>query len=66
MQHDALHDHERTSLERLRLAAEVIVAETDAIPDTLEAELGLFKDRVELALLLPDHPVTATAAEPAP
>jgi hypothetical protein len=63
MQHDALHAHERISLERLRLAADIILAETDTIPDTLEAELGLYKERLELALLLPDNP--APAAKPA-
>jgi hypothetical protein len=53
---DALFEFERVSLERLRLAAEVILAEADAIPAPLEAELVLFKERVECALLVPDKP----------
>ena len=40
---DALAEFERVSLERLRLAAEVILAEADAIPAPLETELPLFK-----------------------
>jgi len=51
--HDALTDFGRVSLERLKLAADVILSETDAIPDTLEVELVLFRERVQRALLLP-------------
>ncbi|HEY6792123.1 MAG TPA: hypothetical protein VI365_32900 [Trebonia sp.] len=48
-------EFERTHLERLKLAADVILSEagTSAVGDALEAELVLFKDRVERALLLP-------------
>ena len=58
MQHDALADYERTSLDRLKLAADVILAESDspAVTDALEAELTIFRDRVERALLLPGKP----------
>ena len=58
MQHDALADHERASLERLKLAADVILAESDspAVTDALEAELAIFRDRIERALLMPDKP----------
>jgi hypothetical protein len=46
---------ERTHLEKLKLAAEVILAEGEAIEDALEAELTVFRDRVQHALLaLPD------------
>jgi hypothetical protein len=42
---------ERTHLERLKLAADVILSEPDDIGDALEAELTLFRDRLEHALL---------------
>jgi hypothetical protein len=60
MQHGLL-PFERTYLERLRLAAEVILelAEDNAISDGLQAELHGFKDQVEHALLQPDRPGTA-------
>lgn len=51
-----MHEFERTYLEKLRLAAQVIL---EAAPDLslvsapLESELVIFKDRVEFALLLP-------------
>ena len=32
MQHDALYEFERTSLDRLKLAADAILSEADAIP----------------------------------
>jgi hypothetical protein len=71
--HDPLFEFEHTSLERLKLAAEVILAEVrdyseiaravgeppesarcdDLIPSPLEAELVIFKERIETALLLP-------------
>jgi hypothetical protein len=60
VEHDALTDFGRVSLERLKLAADVILSETDAIPDTLETELTLLRERVERALLLP---VRQTQAE---
>jgi len=50
------HLDARADLERLRLAADVILqlADDDSLPASLEAELGIFRDRVEHALLLPD------------
>jgi hypothetical protein len=59
MEHDVLTDFERVGLERLKLAADVILSETDAIPDTLETELTLFRERVERALLHPIQPARA-------
>ena len=53
---DTLAVFERTHLERLKLAADILLAETDAIPDPLEAELTIFRERVEHALLLPGQP----------
>jgi hypothetical protein len=49
---------ERTFLERLRLASRVILelAEDDAIPDALAAELVIFKARLERDLLQSDGP----------
>ena len=47
-------EFERTHLERLKLAADVILSEagSPAVGDALEAELVLFRDRVERALLI--------------
>jgi hypothetical protein len=42
---------ERTHLDKLRLAADVILAEGEAIEDALEAELTVFRDRVQHSLL---------------
>jgi hypothetical protein len=50
---DALAGFEKAGLERLKLAADVILGEAGAIPAPLEVELTLFRDRVERALLLP-------------
>jgi hypothetical protein len=53
-----LHDFERTYFERLRLAAQVIIEaapDLEFVTDPLEAELQIFKERVELLLLLPMH-----------
>jgi hypothetical protein len=50
---DALFTFERPGLERLKLAADVILSEGEAIGDALTAELALFRERVERALLLP-------------
>jgi hypothetical protein len=53
----------RTHLERLKLAADVILVERDDISDALEAELIIFRDRVEHALLgagEPDHAAAHT------
>jgi hypothetical protein len=41
----------RLHLERLKLAADVLLSERDDIPDALEVELTLFRDRLEHALL---------------
>jgi hypothetical protein len=54
--HDSLNDFGKVGLERLKLAADVILAETDAITDSLETELVLFRERVERAMLLPPGP----------
>jgi hypothetical protein len=64
MQQDVLPLFARSDLDRLRLAADILLrlAEDGAIPETLEAELVIFRDRVEHALLLPPD---ATAAAPA-
>ena len=43
MDHDSLTDFGKVGLERLKLAADIILAETDAITDTLETELVLFR-----------------------
>jgi hypothetical protein len=53
---DTLPAFERTHLERLKLAADILLSEHDAITGPMEAELTLFRDRVEHALLLPGHP----------
>ena len=60
MNHDSLVAFERVNLDRLRLAAEVILAEGGDIGDALTAELVLFKERVERALLLPSALVSGT------
>ena len=48
-----LSDYARDDLERFKLAAEVIlrIASEGAIGDALEAELTIFRDRLEHALL---------------
>jgi hypothetical protein len=51
--HDSLTDLDRTSLDRLKLAADVILGEGPNIPDPLTAELTIFRDQVERALLPP-------------
>jgi hypothetical protein len=56
MLQDTLYTFERTSLDRLRLAADVILSESEVLPDPLIVELTLFKERVERALLLPAAP----------
>ena len=58
--HDSLTDLDRTSLDRLKLAADVILGEGPNIPDPLTAELTIFRDRVERALLLPTHPMPSS------
>jgi len=44
---DTLPAFERTHLERLKLAADILLSEHDAITDSLEVELTLFRDRVQ-------------------
>jgi len=53
MEHDSLSDWDLIHLERLKLAADVLLSEAGAIPEPMEEELSLFRDRVERALLLP-------------
>ena len=55
MHADVLPSFARTDLERLKLAAEIILRLGDdgVIPAPLEAELVIFRDRLEHALLLP-------------
>ena len=53
-----LHEFESTYFERLRLAAQVILdaaPDLNLITDPLEAELYIFKERVEFLLLLPEY-----------
>jgi hypothetical protein len=54
MRHDYLFEFRRMDLDRLNLAAGVILSEPWAIPPELAAQLIIFKKRVERALLLPD------------
>jgi hypothetical protein len=56
MEHDALTDFPCITLDRLKLAADVILSEGEDIGDALTAELTLFRERVERALLLPARP----------
>jgi hypothetical protein len=53
---------ERTYLERLKLACDVLLelAEDDQISDGLEVELRGFKEQVERELLIPDRPEPAS------
>jgi hypothetical protein len=64
MEPDALPSFARADLERLKLAAEVILrfADSDVLTGPLEAELVILRDRLEHALLLP---ASGTAAAPA-
>jgi hypothetical protein len=53
----AICEFERTYLEKLRLAAQVLLEaapDLSLVSDPLEVELGIFKDRVEFMLLLPE------------
>lgn len=55
--HDDLASHDRVYPEKLRLASNVILQlgeDPGILPDTLQTELFLFRDRVEMALLLPE------------
>ena len=52
-----IHEFERTYLEKLLLAAKVILEaapDLSLVSDPLEVELGIFKDRMEFVLLLPE------------
>jgi hypothetical protein len=53
---DTLAAFERVHLERLKLAADILLSEEEAIPDPLETELTIFRERVQHALLLPVQP----------
>lgn len=53
--HDELEVHDRIFLEKLRLAADVILSlgdDAEILPDPFQAELYIFRDRVERSLLL--------------
>jgi hypothetical protein len=52
MPHDASPGFQRLHLERLKLAADVILSEGDAVEDALEQELVIYRERIEHALLL--------------
>jgi hypothetical protein len=43
--------HDRLHLERLKLAVDVLLSERDDLPDPLEVELTLFRNRLDHALL---------------
>ena len=62
MQHDSLFTFERTNLEKLRLACQVILdqAEEPFVSDCLEEELYGLRDQIDRVLLMPDRP-TAVA-----
>jgi hypothetical protein len=57
VKHDPLFEFGRDELERLKLAAVVILAQAEEygeiITGPLESELVIFKGRIEKALLLP-------------
>jgi hypothetical protein len=48
---NTLAEFERTHLERLKLAADILLSEHDAITDSLEVELTIFRERIQHALL---------------
>jgi len=58
MKEDGLFTFERVHLEKPRLACQVILdlASERFISDCLETELDVLRDRIDLALLLPDRP----------
>ena len=58
----AVLSYQRTYLGKLLLAAKAILEaapDLSLVSDPLEVELGIFKDRVEFALLLPEAAVVA-------
>ena len=59
---DTLAQVDRTHLERLKLAADILLSEHDAITDPLEVELTIFRERAERALLLPSDAVRQAVA----
>ncbi len=52
-------DFQQVHLQRLKLAADVILSEAPDLPASLETELLLYRERIECALL---EPVPAAAA----
>jgi hypothetical protein len=60
---EGLFKFERTCLERLKLACDVLLelAEDDQISDGLQVELRGFKEQVEHGLLQPDRAEPARA-----
>jgi anti-sigma regulatory factor (Ser/Thr protein kinase) len=60
MQEGGLFAFERTNLEKLRLACQVILDQAGEhfISDPLEAELYGLRDQIDRVLLLPDRPTT--------
>jgi hypothetical protein len=60
--HDALTDFPRITLDRHKLAADVILSEGEDIGDALTAEVTLFRERVERALLQPARGDSSPAA----
>jgi hypothetical protein len=65
MEPSVLPSFARADLERLKLAAEVILrfADSDVLTGPLEAELVILRDRLEHALLLPASGPAASPAE---
>jgi hypothetical protein len=64
MSENPLTAHGRLHLERLKLAADVLLSECDDIPDSLEVELTLYGERIEHALLSPGGTATQPSATP--
>lgn len=50
---DALQSLSRAELERVRLAATVIIDLGDKVPSALEADLQILREKTEILLLLP-------------
>jgi hypothetical protein len=61
MSDDALAGFQRIHLERLKLAADVLLSEAGGLPAPLEAELLLYRERVEHALLQPPAVLAASS-----
>jgi hypothetical protein len=51
--HDPLDGFAKVSLDRLKLATDILLGEAGSIPDTLEVELTLYRERLERSMLLP-------------